>query len=232
MKQSAFTLIELLVVIAIIAVLVGLALPISPAVHEKARATQDASNLRQIGVGTVAYLNDNNDTLFSSTSTAVGSSSTLYEPGLLEVTYVPNTQVFHSPFDKRANAVNPAPVSYGANALLINRGSNAYVGGFAGRFATLTAPSQLILAAPSYIGDPTIPASWTGWDNGPVQVVMAGAGMTKGTTQGGQWINVLYADFHVASIKFAVFQTATNLTTSNGVNGVNQWFPLGSPSSQ
>jgi prepilin-type N-terminal cleavage/methylation domain-containing protein len=57
--RAGFTLVELLVVVSIIGLLVALLLPAMSRAKNLARRTACLSNLRQIGMGTASYLNDN-----------------------------------------------------------------------------------------------------------------------------------------------------------------------------
>jgi prepilin-type N-terminal cleavage/methylation domain-containing protein/prepilin-type processing-associated H-X9-DG protein len=61
-RTGGFTLIELLVVIAIIAILAAILFPVFAQAREKARAITCISNLKQIGTGTMMYIQDYDET--------------------------------------------------------------------------------------------------------------------------------------------------------------------------
>src|SRR5579864_3996851 len=150
-KTRGFTLIELLVVIAIIAVLVSIAFPVFTSVQERARAAQDMSNIRQIGIATQMYMNDNDGVIFSTTA---GSWMSQLEPK-----YIPAWKIFQSPFDKRtASEAGDAttPVSYGLNA-------NKVAGTLSDKIQN---PSGMILFAPTPTSQSTLQFAGTAVSTG------------------------------------------------------------------
>jgi len=63
-KGKGFTLIELLVVIAIIAILAAILFPVFAKVREKARQTQCLSNLNQLGLASLQYASDYDESYY------------------------------------------------------------------------------------------------------------------------------------------------------------------------
>ncbi len=104
MKRRAFTLIELLVVIAIIAILAAILFPVFAKAREKARQASCQSDMKQLGLGILQYVQDNDETFPSTNipnesdwssmlnSPATGWASQVYP-------YVKSTAVYHCPDD-------------------------------------------------------------------------------------------------------------------------------------
>jgi len=82
-ERAAFTLVELLVVIALIGILVALLLPVTSMMRGKVNNTQCQSQLRQIGVGINAYINDHTGTLPGPLSSTQGPTYTVGQAGSL-----------------------------------------------------------------------------------------------------------------------------------------------------
>ena len=210
MKKSAFTLIELLVVISIIAILAGIAMPVFNKAMERGKATTCAANLRQLGIGLVAYLNDNEDQMFKKESG--GGAEVVSWPVTLQSKYVTNWKVFRSPFDKRPDRVDPPgiPVSYGINNNLF--GVNA---------SKFDAPSQLLAMAPALVPGTDVAFLGTSDSNPNVPMPEGGGTGKLGTHNNRAQINVLYADSHAASIPYREF------ASTQDESGLRRWWPEG-----
>ncbi len=197
----AFTLIELLVVIAIIAILISIAYPVYTGIMERAKATKDLSNLRQIGIATQTYLNDNDGVLFSPATTWMSQLEPKSELGN-----------------------ETTPISYGVNA-------NIYPGGAALSTTKITNPTGFVLFAPaqtsaatvSFLGTATSPGQGvTLVGNGNNTATSSPGGIAIGGTHNSrQRINALFGDLHCETVTWAAF----TITTSSVPGQPGQWTP-------
>jgi prepilin-type N-terminal cleavage/methylation domain-containing protein/prepilin-type processing-associated H-X9-DG protein len=125
-NQRAFTLIELLVVIAIIAILAAILFPVFAQVREKARATSCISNMNQIGLAILQYVQDYDETypMAASYSPAdpnpvMASSSRVLGP------YIKSTKVWQCPDDAFTHNDSYLASTYGNGAANVSYMPNA-----------------------------------------------------------------------------------------------------------
>ena len=125
--KKAFTLIELLVVIAIIAILAAILFPVFARARENARRASCMSNLKQLGLGVMMYVQDydekypfslmrSNGTL-SPSGTGFGTSYWIWYQTLQP--YTKSFQVAVCPSGNPSDAATPYSGHYGANTLVM-----------------------------------------------------------------------------------------------------------------
>jgi prepilin-type N-terminal cleavage/methylation domain-containing protein/prepilin-type processing-associated H-X9-DG protein len=120
--SAGFTLIELLVVIAIIAILAAILFPVFSRAREKARQASCQSNLKQLSLGVLMYIQDYDETYPPFAYIAGGVPYTAFD---MVLPYIKNRQILLCPDDKQGRVIGgpasfipspPAPAcSYAAN---------------------------------------------------------------------------------------------------------------------
>jgi prepilin-type N-terminal cleavage/methylation domain-containing protein/prepilin-type processing-associated H-X9-DG protein len=227
-RKNAFTLIELLVVIAIIAILAAILFPVFAKVREKARQTTCTSNLKQLNLAILQYVQDNDESYPYSVNYLPSNNYLQYEQVFYP--YVKSTGVFTCPDDSgtkppsfgdwpTAGYVNPFHVSYLINYLI----SPAYWASYPpATLATLNSPASTVYftdGAATVSANNTVTASSSvkpqGWflqdpvaDNqgcascahDPSNVDWAGP-LPRHTDM----VNVAFADGHVKSMRPETF---------------------------
>jgi prepilin-type N-terminal cleavage/methylation domain-containing protein len=217
----AFTLIELLVVLAVISILMAAIYPVYMGMTERAKATKDLSNLRQIGIATQTYLNDNDGVLFSPATSWTSQ---------LNPKYFSAWRALESPFDRRPSSETGtqapvSPISYGVNA-------NIYPNGAAMSVTKIYKPTAFILFAPAqnnastvnFQGQATTAApgvTLLGSANTVTTTNPAAGGATVGGTHNARArINALFADLHCEVMTWTAFRS-----TAANAGEPDQWTP-------
>lgn len=227
-----FTLLELLIVITIIVILASFALPAFRGVQERAKVTKDMNNLRQIGIATQLYMNDNDGALFSPATSWMSQ---------LHPKYLSSWNIFQSPFDIRApSEVGDAttPISYGVNANIYNNNAMSA--------DKISKPTIFILLAPAQAATATVTFQGTAATVAP-GVTVLGKGATATSIPGGTTapppppqgthanrtrINALFADLHCETMSWPVSALNVSTTFTNNAaalpadpDGYFRWTP-------
>src|SRR6266446_7201753 len=203
----AFTLIEMAVVLAVIAIMMAFVYPAYVGMSQRAKATKDMSNLRQIGLATQTYLNDSDGVLFSPAT----SWSSQLNPK-----YFSAWRGFQSPFDKRASSESGtgtpvSPISYGVN-------SKIYPSGAAMSATKITKPTAFILFAPAQTSATAVAFQGRADTAAPGVTLLGNTGTvtsspggvaTGGTFNSRQKINALFADLHCETMSWTAFTSTT-----------------------
>ncbi|HEX8235741.1 MAG TPA: DUF1559 domain-containing protein [Abditibacteriaceae bacterium] len=96
--RNGFTPIELLVVIAIIAILASILFPVFARARENARRASCQSNLKQIGLGILQYVQDYDERYVRATTPPGGVASSRTWASSVQP-YIKSTQIFQCPSD-------------------------------------------------------------------------------------------------------------------------------------
>lgn len=219
MNRRGFTLIELLVVIAIIAILAAILFPVFAKAREKARQASCLSNIKQIGLGLMQYVQDYDEKMprhyypMSSHTLPDGRTSSDMIWGEMIYPYVKNIQVFVCPSDSEAMAWNSGST--------YNYAYNYYGDGAINHksLGDLRYPAELIVVTDgaSYVANPfrvVGGANAAGrpqyWNN------PAGDYITDGCqARHNDGANICYADGHGKWMAFPAAITDSNLWNPN-----------------
>jgi prepilin-type N-terminal cleavage/methylation domain-containing protein/prepilin-type processing-associated H-X9-DG protein len=249
-RKRGFTLIELLVIIAIISILAAILFPVFARARENARRASCISNLKQMGLGVMMYVQDYDGHFPYSQMTMASMGLTSSQvPGYADFVgssvvweeqtypYVKSTQIYYCP--SRPFTGGGFYGNYGANRIIMPKASEDHYA--APSEATLTFPAQTYLAmdagiyilspanvkAPIYAGiylPGTGPGSFANLTATNQSSFSSGAldDFKSGRHFGG--VNVCFADGHVKWLKTEiVYKEAVNYNGST--HAASAWDP-------
>ncbi len=195
--RRGFTLIELLVVIAIIAILAAILFPVFARAREKARQASCLSNVKQLGLGAMMYIQDYDEIMFPRCTGTWGAADAVYwdsrsaaAPGLIGP-YVKNLQIFICPSEPSRRSIG-YNIGFGYVAL-----------------ATITTPAEKVMFSDDTFGSGILYHPSQGVANWGANFVTppgsTGAAIVWGTNcpygRHNDFVNVAFCDGHAKAMK-------------------------------
>lgn len=241
-RSRAFTLIELLVVIAVISLLAAILFPVFARARESARRANCMSNLKQIGMGVMMYVQDYDESYPPNYNSSNPSNARLRYWGGMIFPYIKNVDAFFCPSSPIEVEKNPYPPTYGAYGANYNVIKNFSVTASNPRHtvpmssATIQTPATtyMIFDAPGYVisaGEVITPSAYHTFLPGLQRAggnCDTSSGTSKPTDSGREeyltdcqsgrhfdGVNMAFADGHVKWLKGEIVrQQAINCTST------------------
>ncbi len=183
MRRHGFTLIELLVVIAIIAILAAILFPVFARAREKARQTSCLSNVKQLGLGILMYIQDY-DECFPGRYVGLTYPDSIYQPWYNVIgPYIKNLQLLTCPSYKTQ------AVGYGYNSAVV--ASPTVLGPGAPLSAIQDTSRVMMLADSTYAPTAYAPSGYTYAAYVPLYANLHNGGVNVAFVDGhGKWMTV------------------------------------------